>query len=358
MRKHVGMLVLAVSVTVVLLLTTVAYTVDELKDAVLIRTFGRITAVRQEKKDAGLRFKWPWPIQKLVRYDRRTSVFEDTSSEVPTRDKQNMLVTMYCAWRIGDARKFHRKIEARQAAQERLRDLLRSYKKDVVGSHDMADFVNTDPKAMKIDDIEREIFTRVRAEAQSSYGIDVVRVGLKSLTLPEQVTSAVIESMKQERQEKVRRLKAEGEATATAIIERAKSARTKILKFAERKAEEIRTEGYLAAAKYYELYGKDYKLSMFLRALESLKRQLKERSVFLIDPSVFPMLKWLQADPSLSDLPGPERPLKVPGVTERPAGPGAARGRAATAAGPRSGGASAGGPGRPAPAARRPSADR
>jgi len=302
----------------VLLLSTVAYTVDELQDIVLIKTFGRITAVQQDKKDAGLRLKWPWPFQKIVVYDRRTSVFEDTSSEVPTQDKQNMLVTLYCAWRIDDAEKFHRRIEAPKAAEGRLRDLLRSYKKDVIGQHDMADFVNTNPDDMQIAAIEKKIFDRVQAEAKESYGIDVVRVGLKSLTLPEQVTTAVIDSMKEERQDKVRRLKSEGEATAMALIERAKSARTKILKFAERKAEEIRTEGYLAAAKYYEQYGEDYKLSMFLRSLESLKTQLKERSVFLLDGSVLSPLKWLRKDPSLSDLPGPDRPLKVPGAPAPP----------------------------------------
>ena len=317
MKKHMGMLVLAVSVAAVLLTSTVAYTVDELKDIVLIKTFGRITAVRQGKDDAGLRLKWPWPFQKLVVYDRRTSVFEDTSSEVPTQDKQNMLVTLYCAWRIDDAERFLRRIEDPEAAEERLRDLLRNYKKDVIGRHEM-----------KIASIEKEIFDRVQAEAKESYGIDVVRVGLKRLALPEQVTTAVIDSMKEERQDKVRRLKSEGEATAMALIERAKSARTKILKFAERKAEEIRTEGYLAAAKYYEQYGEDYKLSMFLRALESLKTQLKERSVILLDGSVLPPLKWFRKDPSLSDLPGRDKPLKVPGAPAEPAArprPGPAR---------------------------------
>jgi len=320
MRKHVGMLVLAVSVAAVLLLMTVAYSVDELQDIVLVKTFGRITAVYQGTEDAGLRFKWPWPIQRLVVYDRRTSVFEDTSSEVPTRDKQNMLVTMYCAWRIGEAEKFHRKIEDRQAAQERLRDLLRNYKKDVVGKHDMADFVNTNPEEMKIEGIEKEIFDRVQAEARQSYGIEVVRVGLKSLALPEQVTTAVIDSMKEERQDKVRRLRSEGEAIATAIVERAKAARAKIRHFAERKAEEIRSEGYYAASKYYELYGDDYELSMFLRGLDSLKIWLKERSVILMDPSMFPMVQWMRTgQPSPADMPGRDKPLKIPKATGRPA---------------------------------------
>jgi len=317
MRKHFGMLTLAVGVGAVLLISTVAYTVDELKDVAVIKTFGRITAVQQGKKDAGLRFKWPWPIQKLVRYDKRTAVFEDTSEQITTGDKRHMLVTMYCAWRIADPEKFHRQIVHRKAAQKDMRGLLRAHKKTVVGKHDMADFVNTDPRKMKILEIEKEVFELVSADAMEDYGIEVVRVGLKNLVLPESATKAVIEAMQEERQKEALDLKTAGEAHATAIIERARSASTKILRFADRKAGEIRTEGYRAAAKYYADYGEDYKLSMFLRQLETLRTILKSNSVFMLDGSRITAIKWLRTqEPSLGDLPGPKT-LKAPAASPK-----------------------------------------
>ena len=94
MKRHLGIVVLAFLVVLVLLIYTVAYKVDFTEYA-LIKTFGRTTRVVDGRTEAGLKFKWFWPIQRLVRYDAHTLLFEDTASEVPTRDKQNMLVTMY-----------------------------------------------------------------------------------------------------------------------------------------------------------------------------------------------------------------------------------------------------------------------
>ena len=299
MRKHLGMLILAVLVGLGLLLYTVTYTVDELEDIVLIKTFGQITDVRQGEEHAGLNVKWFWPIQKRVVYDKRTSVFEGATEEVQTSDGQNMLVTLYCAWRIDEPKKFHRSIEHFDAAKERLRDLLRDKKGIVIGNHNMSELVNTDPDKMQIPQIEGEILKKMQQTAKDTYGIEVVSVGFKSISLPETVTAAVIDSMKEDRQKEIRRLRSDGEATATAIVARAKSARQKILHFTDRKAEEIRTEGRLAAAEYYTKYGEDQELAQFLRGIDSLKIQLKDRSVILLDGSELPMVKWFRTGPSL-----------------------------------------------------------
>ena len=98
MKKHLGILVLAVLIVAGLLVYTVTYQVDELRDIVLIETFGKVTGQSVGRLgQAGLKCKWPWPIQKVTRYDSRAFVFEDTDEEAATKDKQNLLVTMYCA---------------------------------------------------------------------------------------------------------------------------------------------------------------------------------------------------------------------------------------------------------------------
>ena len=62
MKRHIGIIVLALLVFVVLLIITVTYVVDETKDIVLITTFGKITQVVDGREDPGLHFKLPWPI--------------------------------------------------------------------------------------------------------------------------------------------------------------------------------------------------------------------------------------------------------------------------------------------------------
>jgi len=312
MRRHISTLVLAAMVVVLLLIGTVMYKVSFTEDA-LVLTFGaaRQRDIVRGSEDAGLHFKWPWPIQKVVRYDGRTFVFEDTSSELPTRDKQNMLVTTYCAWRIEDPRKFYVAIERTNAAQERLRDLLRSAKKDVIGRYNMEAFVNTDPAKILLPQIEREILDAVSRPAEQDYGVQVVRVGIKSLGLPENVTSAVIDAMKEERQRDVRKYESAGEAQATAIRERARTASRQILEFAQRKAAAIRSEGVRRAAETYQGYRENEAFSMFLRYLESLEKELSARSVIILDASQIPALRWFKEGPSLPDVvPGPGEPRK------------------------------------------------
>ena len=304
MKKHIGVLALAVIVVGSLAVYTFAYQVDEQKDIVLIETFGRVTREIVGRDDPGLRFKWPWPIEKVIRYDGRVSVFEDTGDEANTKDKQNLLMTVYCAWRIAEPGVFHRRIkiddpdEKMTQVEDRIRKLVRSAKKDVMGERNMADFINTNPDLMKLVEIEGDILTRVRAQARADYGVEIVRVGIRGLGLPEEVTKKVIDAMKAERQRDVSSFEQEGEAMAKAIVQRAESDRKQILAFADRKANEIRSEGDQAAARYYKKFA-NAEFSIFLRKLESLKVELADKTVFLLDGSALPHIRWFKDGPSV-----------------------------------------------------------
>jgi len=305
MKRHTGMIVLTLLVMVLLLLGTVMFQVA-FTDYALILTFGRVTDVYDgtTADGAGLKFKWPWPVQKLVRYDARQMVFEDPTSEVPTRDKQNILLTLYCVWRIGDPQKFHATVQTVDTGQLRVRDLLRSAKKDVVGKYNLEDFINTDPSRAKIDLINQQVLESVSRQAWGDYGVSVSDVGVKTFTLPEGVSNAVINAMREERQREVSKYLSAGEAQAKAIEARAHAASNQIIEFANRKAAEIRTEGDRQAARYYSQFAKNERFSMFLRSLESLRKELSQRTVILLDASQLPTIEFFQTGPSL-DQSGP-----------------------------------------------------
>jgi len=302
MKKHMGFFLLAVALVLVLLSSTVAFTVDELKDIVLVKTFGKVTKIYRGSEDAGLRFKFPWPIQRLVRYDARTFVLEDQHSELTTVDQQNILLTVYCTWRIQEPKKFHSAVENVKRATERIRGRLRNQKNNVVARHRLDELVNTDPKRMRIAQIEDEILTPLRAELSEDYGVEVRSVGLKLLALPEGVSEFVINAQKKDQEKKVQKFTAAGEAEATAIRARAEKASKQILAFAAAKALKIRAEGDSAAAKYYRRFAENERLGMFLRSLESLKTELASKAVILLDGSEVPGAVFFREGPSLERM--------------------------------------------------------
>jgi membrane protease subunit HflC len=306
MKKHMGMILLAGFIVLALLVGTVTYQVDELQDVVLIKTFGEIKTVRDPRQDpgaAGLHLKMPWPVQRVVRYDARNFVFEDPYGQIETADKQNLLVSTYCAWRIADPSRFNRTLGTEEKGRIRVREKVRAAKGNVLGNTYMAQLINTDPEEMDLTQIEDEIVRQVQAELETTYGVQIVQVRIKLLGLPETVSEKVIEAQREERQRYVQDFRAQGEAQAKAIVERAKGAAAEVMAFAQRKAADIRTEGRRAAAKYYEQFEENEELSIFLRTLESLKKELAGRATIVLDGSRIPAIKWFRTGPDVDDLP-------------------------------------------------------
>src|SRR3972149_11719558 len=72
-------------------------------DVALVTTFGKPTRdinTDPEKPEPGLYFKWPWPIEKVQKFDKRTQNLEGKFEETYTQDKINVLVTVYAGWSI------------------------------------------------------------------------------------------------------------------------------------------------------------------------------------------------------------------------------------------------------------------
>ena len=288
MRKHGWIVFLLTVVVVLMLFYTVAFTVSYRQTAV-VKTFGKAEEVIYGEKDAGLHWKWPWPIQRLVRYDARMFIFEDTYTETGTNDKQNILVSVFCGWRIKDADTFIRAIRGQakvKDCEEWLRKSLRDAKGDVIANHSLADFINTDPDKMRLTDIENEILTKIKGSALREYGVEVVTVGIKSMGLPPNVTKKVIDNMQAERKTEADTYRASGNAVADTIRERAKTARNQILAFADAKAELIRAEGEREAAKYYKTFKENEEFAIFLRELKFLTETLTQNSVVVLDSTM------------------------------------------------------------------------
>ncbi len=307
MKKHIGMVVLAVLVVVCMMLSTVAFLVEEPNELVVVTRFGQTVRVfsGRDPNEAGLHWKWFYPIEEAISYDTRAFEFEDATEQTPTRDKKNVVVTMFCCWRIQDGAQFLRSIKTVDAAQEQVRSILRGAKAAAIASRPLGELINTDPAKMKQEDIEREIQQALAPRVAKDYGIEIVRVGIKNLGLPASVSETVINTMKEERAKVAADYENRGRAQAMAIRERAKAASDKILAFADRKANGIRLEGDVMAAAYYSKFQSNPELAKFLRSLESLKIELQSRTVILLDQNTLPMIKLFNSPPTQDIVPIP-----------------------------------------------------
>ncbi len=258
-------------------------------EVAVVTTFGRPA---RQITEAGLYAKWPWPIQKVHKLDKRVQNFESKFEETLTPDGYNLLVMVYAGWRISEPALFFPKFAGGSVAEaERTLDaLIRSAKNEVMGKHPFSDFISTDEKNLKFAQTEAEMLKKVQDQLRANnYGIDVAFLGIKRLGLPESVTQNVFERMQSERQVAVSRIESEGNSQAEMIKAAANRDAAKLLSDADAEATRIRGEGEAEAAKSFGVLNQDPALANLLQRLTGLELFLRERTTLILDQNTPPL---------------------------------------------------------------------
>ena len=254
-------------VGLVLILYMVTFTVGE-NEYALKFTFGKPSSPIEEP---GLKFKWPWPVEKVVKLDRSIHIFDGTFDQTYTADQLNVIVLGYVCWRITDPMNYWMS-EAkgvRSQAEVLLKDLVHSMKNGVFGKHPLTHLISTDPEEIKFEEIEDEIRTAVNAQAQK-YGMEVIQFGIKRLALPESTLRTVFEHMRAKREGIARTIVNDGKKEAEVIRAKAEEEAGNILAEAQRVAQVTRAEGDAESAKSYEKLRRNPALAKFLNECQSL----------------------------------------------------------------------------------------
>jgi membrane protease subunit HflC len=279
--KNVGTVVAAVFLGIILLLYMCTFQV-RFTGIAIKKTWGKPAPAAVT--EPGLKFKWPYPIQSVVVYDKRIRILEDRTEETRTVDAKNLLLTTFTLWRINDAAKFHTNFPAGvEDGERKLRTTVVNSKQAVTGKHEFVEFVSTDPADRKIRDIEREMERAIARDAIEEYGIEVVGFGIKKLALPESVTVAIFESMKTNEQKKAARYTAEGEAQAAEMLAKARAAEDRIMAVARQKVAEIEARAERVVSEYYKEFDRNPELRIFLDWLRTVEEALRERTTLIID---------------------------------------------------------------------------
>ena len=283
--KHWPTMLLGLIVAVVLLTAVFSFQLNQTEVAV-VTTFGRPAVV----ENPGLHFRWPFPFQKVYRFDKRIRCFEGSSGkleETATRDGHNILAGIYVDYRIGNPEVFFKQLKDIPNAEEVLNNLMRSEKNSAFGLYNFNQIVNTDPAKLKLNEIQTQIKNNLISQT-GKFGIDIVGVGINSLGVPKTITEKVFDRMVAERKQFADKSIAEGKSKAREIRISADRDRTIALAEAEAQAQRIRAEGDAKAAESYKTFSKDPELAEFLRKLEALRVILQGRTTVVFDTNVPP----------------------------------------------------------------------
>ncbi|MFH1748029.1 MAG: protease modulator HflC [Planctomycetota bacterium] len=266
--------------------------------------------------EPGLRLKWPYPIEELKRYDVRLRTLDTLEGEISMRDGKNVVVGNYAIWRIKEPLKFMVAVKTVKKAEEELRARINQRRAAVIGSEDLSAFANLNEEQVRASyerienallngkDLDSEDDRSLKEQALDDYGIELVRVDIRRVSLPEDTTQSVFQQMVAERQKVAARFREEGKSQAQTITAQAEAANQKILAFARTKAAEMRSQGIRASKRVLEqIAAEDVEFFEWLRWLDALRVSLRQRSTIFLDNNSALFDKFVEPPAMLAPAP-------------------------------------------------------
>lgn len=256
-----GMTFVFALVLLVLVGSATVFRITEIERAVLLR-FGEIV---QEDLQPGLHLKIPF-VDEVRRFDGRVLTVDSVPERFFTSQQQQLIVDSYAKFRVSNVGNYYRvtggdEVIARQRLTARINDGLRN------------EFSNRTLQEV-VSGERDELMTKLTQDLNESMsevlGVEVLDVRVQRIDLPEEISEAIYNRMRSDREKEARQRRSEGLEESEKI--RADADRQQVLIEAEayRQAEEVRGEGdALAASIYAQAYGQDSEFYSFLRSLQA-----------------------------------------------------------------------------------------
>jgi modulator of FtsH protease HflC len=286
------------------------FAVDVTEYGVVTR-FGRVLRVISAP---GLYLKVPF--DNVVRVDRRLLLTSPAEAEFLTEDKKNIVVDSVVTWHVADPKRYLETLGARTAAEARIADIVEGEIGAVMGRFNAGSFITGGGAANQYDAMVLEIRDRTARFTDEAYGIELVDMDIRRLSLPELNKEHVFDRMKAERGRIAKEHRSAGEMEAKRIIAEADHQRSDIAAEAYAKAQRLRAEGDAEAARaYIAAFSRDARFYKFLRTLQAYQQFLDDKTTL-----------FLPADAAAAGIlryefhrPGPD--AEAPAVTSRSASP-------------------------------------
>jgi membrane protease subunit HflC len=274
MIKNITILLVAVALLVAM---SSLFIVDERQVAIKFR-LGEIV---QADYAPGLHFKAPWPINNVVKFDKRVMTLDTRPERFLTGEKKNVEVDFFVKWRIKNTAKYYTSFmgDERQAGLRLLQ---------IVNNGLQLEF---DQRTIKqvVSDQRSEMMSNLTLMANNEvaqFGIEIVDVRIKRIELPAEVSNSVYQRMRAERERIAKEHRAQGQEAAKGIQAIADRERTVILAEAGRDAEILRGEGDARATDIYATaYEKNQQFYEFYRSMNAYREAFaNQQDVLVLEP--------------------------------------------------------------------------
>ena len=270
-----GFPLIIVVVAIVLLTMTSLFTVQQ-KELAIRTQFGAILGGTYAP---GLHAKFPW--DQVVKFERRILSQTYQGETFLTNDNRGLIVDFYIKWRVNDASRYFQATGGREElASERIAEIVKDGIKSVVAQLPLEEIVTSERAA-----VTGEMLKAANDNADG-LGIQLIDVRVQGIDLPEDVSTRVYESMKQNFAKTASSLRAEGSKAAVTIRAGAERKRTETIAEAERKALEVRGKADATATQIYaKSYSKYPEFYAFYRSLQAYERSLgKDGDILVLSP--------------------------------------------------------------------------
>ena len=306
--RRLSTAILAIGIALVFVFYMVTYTVDYNQTAI-VTTFGKATepdpkALADGKdtgsvvQEPGLKFKWPWPIQRVQTYPTQLQVLSDNEEQLQLSDDTTIIISLNLAWRVENPLAFSISLGTMENAEEALKAQMRDLRSEI-SKYTFAQLVNTDSSEVRLDDLEKAVAKELVArldKIKPSYGIAVAEVTVGKMLYTESTAESVNGSMTTRQIRKAEAIRSDGNAQAQAIITEADSISKQLNTFATSVASDIENIGINEANQWLARYaeaGANEDLAIYLRQLEALEQILANRTTFMLDARTFSPLNVL-----------------------------------------------------------------
>jgi len=223
----------------------------------------------------GLHFKLPW--QDVLYYEKRVLNLDPPVERVLLADQKRILVDAFARYRITNPLEFFKSVRSEDGVRQRLGPILNASLRGVLGDNTLIS-VLSEERATIMEDIKK----RVNTEA-ARFGIELVDVRIGRTDFPEEISQAVYNRMKSEREREAAELRAQGFEQAQRIKATADREATVIRAEAKKEAEIQRGIGEGSRTTILnDAYGQDPGFFNFYRSMQAYEGALGGDKTFMV----------------------------------------------------------------------------